>query len=53
MRIRKTDAVQPVQMNIYLSNAYRIAFSWLHCYDDPKVKGGSKRWTYNPTDPFL
>ena len=48
------EAIQPAQMNIYLSNAYRKDLSWLHFDDGPNFSGETKSEGLNsPTWPFL
>ena len=32
------EAVEPVEMNIYQSNAYRKELSWLYFDDEPRVQ---------------
>ena len=35
---KEVEPAEPVQMNIYQSNTYRIDLSWLHLDDEPRVQ---------------
>ena len=38
LKNKEVEPVEPVQMNIYQSNAYRKDFSWLNFVNEPRVQ---------------